>query len=153
MDASSTTPPNEEAILNNRLIELHSEIETLQHKLTTNIRDASRSRTKMEGIQNEIDNITNKGVSQEELVDLINSQEDLGNLINLEEEKTQTGPPAESDEDEWEMMPPWSHPRNKNKGGTIKNKKRIPKRFASRRRKITKRLMSRRKRYTRKQKK
>ena len=210
VDTSITTPPSEEANLNNRLIELQNEIETLQHKLTTNIRDASRSRTKMEGIKNEIANITNKGVSQEELVNLINSQEDLGNLIDLEEEQTQTrglfgtsseqqvesnsmptspvttsenqdgystppqpptspiqtreqiherqqsyqpGPPGESDEDEWEMMPSWSGSSNKNKGGTLKNKRRTRKRIASRRRKITKRLMSRRKRYTRKQKK
>lgn len=69
------------------------------------------------------------------------------------------GPPADSDEEEWEMMPESNGGSNKKGGGTIKNKRITKKLFASRPRKytqprkITKRLMYRRKRYTRKQKK
>ena len=157
IDASITNESSEEANLNNRLIELQNEIETLQHKLTTNIRYASRSRTKLERIQTQINTIIDKkGVSQEELGNLINLQEDLGNLITSQQAIRGlfgTGRPADSDEDEWEMMPAWSGSSNKKKGGTLKNKRRTQKRIASRRRKRNKRSITRRKRYTRKQKK
>ena len=157
IDASITNESSEEANLNNRLIELQNEIETLQHKLTTNIRYASRSRTKLERIQTQINTIIDKkGVSQEELGNLINLQEDLGNLITSQQAIRGlfgTGRPAYSDEDEWEMMPAWSGSSNKKKGGTLKNKRRTQKRIASRRRKRNKRSITRRKRYTRKQKK
>ena len=108
VDMDAAAEPSYEDILK----ELQSEIEKLQNELTTNNRATSRSKTKMQDIQKQIDNIIDKkGVSQEDqdLGNLINSQKDLGNLItsqqatrglfattNAERRREQTSDPGDS---------------------------------------------------------